>query len=62
MLLDDENTFSRPREIVGGREAVGSGADHDRVVIHAPSWRMRIAASRPDAPMIPPPGCVPEPA
>ena len=66
-LLDDEHPFARAREVVRRHEAVGTGADHDRVVArltgraHLPSLRMRSAARRPEAPMIPPPGCVPEP-
>ena len=60
-LLDHEDALAGPCQIMGGHEAVSSCADHDRVVLHVPSFRMRIAASRPDAPMIPPPGCVPDP-
>ncbi len=65
MLLHDDDTLAGTREVVRGDETVRAGANDDRVVAliaHVPSFRMRIAASRPEAPMIPPPGCVPEPA
>ncbi len=65
-LLDHEDALSSARQVVSGDEAVRARADHDGVepppvATHVPSFRMRIAASRPDAPMMPPPGCVPEP-
>ena len=60
-LLDDEDVLARPGEVVRGDEAIRPGADDERVVAHLPSFRMRIAARRPEAPMMPPPGCVPEP-
>jgi hypothetical protein len=48
-----------------GRQAVRAAADDDRVQClrhgQAPRARISSAASRPDAPMIPPPGCVPAP-
>src|SRR5688500_16790082 len=45
-----------------GGNAVGAGTDHDRVVaVHDEAPRISSAASRPPAPIIPPPGCVPEP-
>ena len=64
--LDDEHPSAGAREKMRGDETVDARADHDRVVARLghrppPSLRIRRAASRPDAPMMPPPGCVPEP-
>jgi len=70
-LLDDEDAATGAGEIVRGDEAVHVRADHDRVPAdgegkgggraQAPSPSTASAASRPEAPMIPPPGCVPAP-
>ena len=43
------------------RQAVVSGADDDDRLHVRRSARIRVAAFRPGAPMIPPPGCVAEP-
>ena len=62
--LDNEYAAAGAREVVRGDETVYAGADHDRVVArlrHRPSLKIRSAARRPDAPMMPPPGCVPDP-
>ena len=66
---DDRSTLEHERlqsgfcQIERGREAVVAGADDDDAA-HRPapvSFRMRCAALRPGAPMIPPPGWVADP-
>ncbi len=65
----DQDSGTRLGEIQSGCEAVDAGADDYRVVTascfpprsrrapaHAHARRISIAANRPDAPMIPPPG------
>ena len=53
-----ERLNARPGELERRREAVVAGADdHDRAHAPAPvSFKIRPAALRPEAPMIPPPG------
>ena len=62
--FQDENAESGPAKVGGGDEAVVARSDYDGIVPHrhrGRSPRIRNAASRPDAPVIPPPGWVPEP-
>ena len=60
--LEDERTSSRFGQVVRCDQAVMAPADDDRVVHrYLPSERIRMAAFRPGAPMMPPPGCVAEP-
>ena len=69
--LENQRPEPRLRQVRRRDQAVVAGPDHDRVVSlpgHAQAAflprsprRTCSAASRPDAPMIPPPGCVAEP-
>ena len=62
--LEKHRLAAALREERRGREAVRAAAHHDDVGLHrAPptSFSTSSAASRPGAPMIPPPGCVAEP-
>ena len=64
LVLEQQNTEPGPAERRGRREPVRTRADHDGVVFlrrHRPILKISRAASRPDAPMIPPPGWVPAP-
>ena len=59
--LEDERLQPGLREVCSRDEPVVTASHDDRVVGHQSertTWR---AARRPDAPMIPPPGCVAEP-
>ena len=60
-LLEHQHLAPRARQRVCRDEAVAPRADDDRVGRHAPSPSIASAARRPDAPMMPPPGCVPAP-
>src|SRR6478672_2059889 len=58
--LDNEHASPGLAERRRGNEAVGPRADDDRVENgNGRHETICIAASRPDAPMMPPPGCVP---
>ena len=62
--LEDERLPASLREIERRGQRVVAAADDDDVVRHhffPVSFRMRIAALRPGAPMMPPPGCVADP-
>ena len=65
-----ERSYSRPSQIERRNERVMTTSYNDCVIrlhggIHLPgnlhSLRIRCAALRPEAPMMPPPGCVDEP-
>lgn len=63
--FEDERLVARACEIEGGDQRVLSGSDDDDALSQSQfarrSLRISSAASRPGAPMIPPPGCVAEP-
>ena len=68
--FEDERLISCLRQVVRGDQAVVAAADDDDVALFrarhgyaAPlmSFRISSAASRPFAPMMPPPGCVADP-
>jgi hypothetical protein len=71
--FEDERVQAAARQVVGRGEAVVPAADDDRLrgalgaealakAAHArASARILLAALRPGAPMMPPPGCVAEP-
>ena len=62
MPLDDDDRSLAFGERGGGDQAVQAGADDGDVVGHRrPPWSTRIAALRPGAAMMPPPGCVADP-
>ena len=61
LTLHHQHALARTREGVRRDQAIRTRADDDRVVTHRPFFKTVIAPRRPDAPMIPPPGCVPEP-
>ena len=58
--LEQHDLGTRPGQPDGGNEPARTAADHDRRNAH---WSATIlsAASRPEAPMMPPPGWVPAP-
>ncbi len=60
-LLEHQHPPPRSGEGVRRDQPVCARADDDRVGRHAPSPSIARAARRPDAPMMPPPGCVPAP-
>ena len=59
--LQHDRLHAGLRQVEGRDQPVVSPADHDRRLHRRLSARMRIAAFRPGAPMMPPPGCVAEP-
>ena len=64
LALEEQHAQAGAAELRGRHEAVCPGADHGDVVgggAHAAAFKISSAASRPDAPMMPPPGCVPAP-
>src|SRR5262249_55546909 len=60
-LLHEEDLLSAPSEQVRRDQRVDARSDDDGVEAHARFPRIAAAALRPEAPMTPPPGCVPEP-
>jgi hypothetical protein len=57
--FEDENLESGFGQVGGGDEAIVPGTDNDGVVLvvhRYQSFRISSAASRPEAPVIPPPG------
>src|SRR5207247_3853818 len=60
-LLEDQHASPRPGEGVRRDQPVRARPDDDHVGRHAPSPSIARAARRPEAPMMPPPGCVPAP-
>ena len=60
-FLHDENLLAAPSEQMRRDQRVDAGSDDDGVEAQARFPRIAAAALRPEAPMTPPPGCVPEP-
>jgi hypothetical protein len=62
--LEEERLAPGLCEIERSDQSIVPGSDHHHIVpshFRAVSFKIRIAAFRPGAPMIPPPGCVAEP-
>src|SRR5688572_4646640 len=63
LALEDERFETSLSQVGRTRQAVDASANYDDVVLRRThsSFSTRMAAFRPGAPMIPPPGCVAEP-